>query len=187
MKPASQFLRRRRGQEDEAGNVFKNDTLEDNNRKTSMKTRSIWVLGVLTIYVAVHVILTGNSKYQSEIVFHKSAETVIVEDIIEEGTKYSPLEGFYITLWLHQVHSWMKGDDDEATKIKVESFIKDAKSAGFKEVMIDIPWSWTEREAQSDIRLDTFAKTHSISAACELGLSLHVVLNTRELTDMVNV
>lgn len=181
MKSASQFLRRRRGQEDEAGNLFKNDAFENKNRKTSMKTRSIWVLGVLTIYVAVHVILTGNSKYQSEIVFHKSAETVIVENIIEEGTKYSPLEGFYITLWLHQVHSWMKGESDEATKLKVESFIKDAKSAGFKEVMIDIPWSWTEREAQGDIRLDTFAKTLSISAACELGLSLHVVLNMREL------
>ena len=68
MKSTSQFLRRREGQEDEADNVFKNDALEKNNRKNSMKTKSLWVLGLLTIYVAMQVSLTS--------IFHKSADKI---------------------------------------------------------------------------------------------------------------
>eukprot|EP01063_Lacrimia_lanifica_P041446 TRINITY_DN967_c0_g2_i4.p1 TRINITY_DN967_c0_g2~~TRINITY_DN967_c0_g2_i4.p1 ORF type:complete len:679 (+),score=186.18 TRINITY_DN967_c0_g2_i4:59-2095(+) len=84
------------------------------------------------------------------------------------------LEGTYITLWLQQVHAWFKSDGDKA-----RAFVQDAKAAGFAAVMTDVPWSWTEREAENDLRFDTFGKDW-VKHVCEAGLKLHLVLRANE-------
>ena len=91
-----------------------------------------------------------------------------------------PLSETYLTLWLHQVHSWFSPDEKETTELKVKRFISDAKENGFTHLMFDLSWAWTEREAQGDVNIDSFSKGDVLSAACELGLSLNIVITMRE-------
>jgi len=88
-----------------------------------------------------------------------------------------PLKDTYITLWMHQVHTWFAADANQTTVSKLKTFFADAKSSGFAQVMFDVPWSWTEREAKGDVRIDSFNKEDVMTTACESGLSLNIVLS----------
>ena len=52
--------------------------------------------------------------------------------------------------------------------------------------MFDVPWSWTEREAQGDIQIDSFKKEDVMTTACDSGLSLNIILTMREFPPWVN-
>ena len=98
-----------------------------------------------------------------------------------KGTeKTKSLAESYITLWMHQVHSWFAEDETETTASKVRAFISDAKMIGFTHLMFDLSWAWTEREAQGDVDIDSFSKRDVLSTACELGFSLNIVITMRE-------
>ena len=96
-----------------------------------------------------------------------------------------PLMDPYITLWMHQVHTWFAADENQSTVSKLKTFIEDAKSSGFKQLMFDIPWAWTEREGRGDVQIDSFNKEDVMSTACESGLSLNIVITMREFPPWV--
>lgn len=98
----------------------------------------------------------------------------------------SPVDDAYITLWLHQVHTWFAEDENQTTLSKVKSFILDSKESGFSQLMFDLPWAWTEREAPGDVQIDSWNKKDVMSTACELGLSLHIVITMREFPPWIN-
>ena len=97
-----------------------------------------------------------------------------------------PLKDSYITLWLHQVHTWFAADANQTSSSRLKTFIADAKSSGFKQLMFDVPWAWTERDAKGDLQIDSFYKEDVMSTACELGLSLNIVITMRELPLWMN-
>lgn len=98
----------------------------------------------------------------------------------EQIDETEAVKNAYITLWLHQIHSWFRSDENEDTASKVRRFMLDSKKAGFTEVMVDLPWAWTEREDKGQVNIDSFSKEDAMVAACESGLRLHVVLSMRE-------
>ena len=104
----------------------------------------------------------------------------------EEVHLQEPMKDSYLTLWMHQVHTWFAADGNQTTSSKLKTFIADAKSSGFKQLMFDVPWSWTERDAQGDVQIDSFNKEDVMSTACELGLSLNIVITMRELPLWMN-
>ena len=89
----------------------------------------------------------------------------------------------YLTLWLHDVHRWFR--DKGEGKEKVRTFIQDAKLTGFNAIMTNLPWAWTEREKQNDIRLDTFDKDF-MDIVCEENLKLHVLISLHEFPPWVS-
>jgi len=91
----------------------------------------------------------------------------------------SQVKDAYITLWLHQVHAWFKSDEEQTTKSKLEKFVSDAKRVGFTHLMFNLDWAWTEREVRGEVEIDKFNMVDVMSTACELGLSLHIVLSMR--------
>lgn len=99
----------------------------------------------------------------------------------KQADVHSNVDDTYITLWLHQVHSWFAEDEKQTTVSKVKAFIIDAKRSGFTQLMFDLAWAWTEREAHGDVQIDSFHKGDVMSAACEIGISLHIVITMREL------
>lgn len=90
----------------------------------------------------------------------------------------TPLEDSYITLWLHQVHTWFKPVDGLDSKQLIRNFLQTAKDSGFTAVMGDLPYEWTERDVHGEIQLDSFGKNW-MADACEIGLKLHIVLTMR--------
>ena len=46
--------------------------------------------------------------------------------------------------------------------------------------MGDLPWEWTEREGPGQVNLESFDKDW-MGIACDLGLSLHVVVTMRNV------
>ena len=86
-----------------------------------------------------------------------------------------PLMESYITRWLHQVHTWFAADANQTTVSKLKAYITEAKLSGFKQLMFDVPWAYTERDVQGDVQIDSFNKEDVMSTACELGLSLSIL------------
>eukprot|EP00814_Leptocylindrus_danicus_P015942 CAMPEP_0116009294 /NCGR_PEP_ID=MMETSP0321-20121206/3351_1 /TAXON_ID=163516 /ORGANISM="Leptocylindrus danicus var. danicus, Strain B650" /LENGTH=650 /DNA_ID=CAMNT_0003478237 /DNA_START=99 /DNA_END=2051 /DNA_ORIENTATION=- len=97
-----------------------------------------------------------------------------------------PLKDPYITLWMHQVHTWFAADENQTTISKLKEFIADAKSSGFTQIMFDIPWAWTEREFQGDVQIDSFNKEDVMATACESGFSLNIIVTMREFPLWLN-
>ena len=91
-----------------------------------------------------------------------------------------PLEGSYITLWLHQVHQWF-GETGQG----LELFLGQAHDAGYDAVMTDVPWEWTEREAEGELTFDNFGKDW-LKDVCRFGLKLHIVVNMREFPPWIS-
>ena len=100
---------------------------------------------------------------------------------IAAGTK--PLHDTYITLWLHQVHKWFPSHKGKSQKT-ITQFLRTAKNAGVTTIMTDIPWAWTEREAEGRIDFLSFGKEWH-GEVCRSGLRLLVVLNMREFPPWV--
>ena len=84
-----------------------------------------------------------------------------------------PLRDSYVTLWLHQVHQWF------ANERPIVPFLRAAKDAGVTSVMTDLPWAWTEREAEGQMGFTAFRKDW-YGEACALGLKLQFVISMRE-------
>ena len=94
-----------------------------------------------------------------------------------------PLEGAYITLFLHQVHRWF-GEAAQG-RAGLVRFLGAAKSMGYDAIMADVPWAWTEREGEGKFDFESFGKGAVARSVCAQGLRLHVVVNMRELPPWV--
>ena len=66
----------------------------------------------------------------------------------------------------------------------MRAFIQEAKASEFSAIMTNVPWAWTEREEQNDIRIDTFDKDF-MDVVCEERLKLHIVLGLNEFPPWV--
>ena len=132
--------------------------------------------------------LRDQAQQEGEVVYKKSMKNIGYNTMREfdEVHLQEPLKDSYLTLWMHQVHTWFAADGNQTTSSKLKTFIADAKSSGFKQLMFDVPWSWTERDAQGDVQIDSFNKEDVMSTACELGLSLNIVITMRELPLWMN-
>ena len=86
----------------------------------------------------------------------------------------------YLTLWLHQVHQWFKNDHGQTDRQKLHRFLQETKDTGFKAIMTNMPWSWTERVQRGEINIDNFDKNF-IELACDMGLAVHIVLSLNEM------
>lgn len=64
----------------------------------------------------------------------------------------------YLTLWLHQVHQWFKNDHGQTDRQNLHRFLQETKDTGFKAIMTNMPWSWTERDQRGEINIDNFDK-----------------------------
>ena len=104
-----------------------------------------------------------------------------ISKLFQPMVSQSLIRDIYITLWLHQVHSWFSKDAYQSTADKVKKFLLEAKNSGFTQIMFDLAWAWTEREFRGDVQIDTWNKKDVMCTACSLGLSLHVVISMREL------
>ena len=93
----------------------------------------------------------------------------------------SELEGTYITLFLHQVHQWF-GHEGRG-RAGLLRFLDAAHDAGYGAVMTDVPWEWTEREAQGQYSWLEFSKDW-YNEVCNRGMKLHFVINMREFPSL---
>ena len=91
----------------------------------------------------------------------------------------------YITLWLHQFHSWF-GTEEADRRAGARQLILDAREAGFGAVMVNFPWAWTEREAPGQYDIHSFQKDW-VQEVCQAGLKLHVVLTMTEFPPWVDL
>ena len=113
--------------------------------------------GVATI--AVSMFLLHERNVFGPNVHEKNAHVVanIARQVRGEHSKDGMPET-YLTLWLHQVHQWFKNDHGQTDRQNLHRFLQETKDTGFKAIMTNMPWSWTERDQRGEINIDNFDK-----------------------------
>lgn len=132
--------------------------------------------GVATI--AVSMFLLHERNVFGPNVHEKNAHVVanIARQVRGEHSKDGMPET-YLTLWLHQVHQWFKNDHGQTDRQKLHRFLQETKDTGFKAIMTNMPWSWTERDQRGEINIDNFDKNF-IELACDMGLEFSCTYST---------
>lgn len=137
--------------------------------------RMFWLLALFALVILNCMLVTSYLSMQP--IVNMVAQSKV------QANETAQLSEKYLTLWLHQVHKWFR--DKAEGKEKVRAFIQEAKESGFSAIMTNVPWAWTEREEQNDIRIDTFDKDF-MDVVCEESLKLHIVLGLNEFPPWVS-